>query len=418
MAGCSYSTDVRDLQPKEKGSMNRGCIMGAAMLLIASCIFLGGCGGSAPAVSSDAASGAHNDAAETEASGTEENFSSDNTASGTAAKEETELPPEPGMVRSPITNEWIDEDKASKRPIAVMYPTDRKAQPQYGLDRVGVFYEILEEGSMSRQMGILEDWEELGRIGNIRSIRDYFIYEALEWDAVLVHFGGPEIFVRDLLCRKDVDNLNGVDGAMGSSYGAFYRLPAGSNSVHSAFTDGKHILAGFEKAGFEREYRKEYYDKNRWSFAPASSPVSLENEAGAVSAETLDMSGCYPITKTVLRYNSEDGLYYRNIYGTAQCDAVTGEQLSFSNVLIENAVSGSRGGGYLYYHVLDEGHDGYYLTGGKMIHVRWSKTSDYGTTRFYKDNGEEITLNTGRTMVFVTREGLDHFTADGVRYDL
>ena len=114
--------------------------MGAAVLLIASCIFLGGCGGSAPAVSSDAASGAHNDAAETEASGTEENFSSDNTASGTAAKEETELPPEPGMVRSPITNEWTDADKASKRPIAVMYPTDRKAQPQYGLDRVGVFY--------------------------------------------------------------------------------------------------------------------------------------------------------------------------------------------------------------------------------------------------------------------------------------
>ena len=120
----------------------------------------------------------------------------------------------------------------------------------------------------------------------------------------------------------------------------------------------------------------------------------------------------------MLRYNGEDGLYYRSIYGTAQCDAVTGEQLSFSNVLIENAVSGSRGVGYLYYHVLDEGHDGYYLTGGKMIHVRWSKTSDYGTTRFYKDNGEEITLNTGRTMVFVTREGLDHFTADGVRYDL
>ena len=61
-----------------------------------------------------------------------------------------------------------------------MYPTDKKAQPQYGLDRVEVFYEIMEEGSMSRQMGILLDWEDLGRIGNLRSIRDYFIYEALD----------------------------------------------------------------------------------------------------------------------------------------------------------------------------------------------------------------------------------------------
>lgn len=335
-----------------------------------------------------------------------------------AAAQEEELPPEPGLVRSPLTNEWISRELAEKRPIAVMYPTDKKAQPQYGLDRVEIFYEIMEEGSMSRQMGILQDWEDLDRIGNIRSVRDYFIYEALEWDGILVHFGGPEVFVKPMLTRKDVDNINGVDGAMGPSYNAFYRVPAGTNSVHSAYTDGKHLLSAIEKAGFERNLRQKYYDPSRWKFAPASAPADLSERADSVPALKLEMHGCYPITSPVLSYNEDDGLYYRSIYGAPQRDAVTGGQLSFSNILIESCTSGSRGAGYLYFHVLDQGHEGYFLTGGRMIHCTWSKTADYETTRFYDDNGEEITLNTGRTMVFIARDGQDSFLVDGIKYDL
>ena len=353
--------------------------------------------------------------AETETSGPE----ASETAAGFFDIPDTEdVPPEEGLVRSPITNEWIPAELAEKRPLAVMYPTDKKAQPQYGLDRVEVFYEIMEEGSMSRQMGILLDWEDLGRIGNLRSIRDYFIYEALEWDSIIVHFGGPEVFVKPMLTRSDVDNINGVDGAMGPSYGAFYRVPAGSTSVHRAYTDGAHIAAAIEKAGFERNLRSEYYDPDRWHFAPESSPVDLSGHPGAVSAKHLDMAGCYPITKSELSYNEEDGLYYRSIYGEPQCDAVTGEQLSFSNILIKSETSGSRGAGYLYFHSLDGGHEAWYLTGGHMIHGTWLKTNEYETTRFFDDNGEEIRLNTGRTMVYIARTGQDSFDADGVRFQL
>ena len=354
---------------------------------------------------------------ETEAE-TEAQTEAETPAEAETEAEEPDLPPEEGLVRSPITNEWIPEELAKKRPLAVMYPTDKKAQPQYGLDRVEVFYEIMEEGSMSRQMGILLDWEDLGRIGNLRSIRDYFIYEALEWDSIIVHFGGPEVFVKSMLTRPDVDNINGVDGGMGSSYGAFYRVPAGTKSVHAAYTDGKHIAAAIEKGGFEREYRKEYYDTDRWHFARENDPVDLSGRPDAVSAKKLDMKGCYPITGSVLEYHEDDGLYYRSIYGAPQKDAVTGEQLSFSNVLIKSETSGSRGAGYLYFHSLDAGHDAWYLTGGKMIHGTWTKTNEYETTRFYDDNGEEIKLNTGRTMVFVARTGQDSFVVDDVKVEL
>jgi len=385
-------------------------------ILLLGALLLSACGGGKPGAESSAA---ESSAEETTEARVIDVVSESVPETESAAEETEEVPPEPGLMRSALTHEWIPEELAKKRPIAVMYPIDKKAQPQYGLNRVSVFYEILEEGGMSRQMGILEDWEDLERIGNVRSIRDYFIYMGLEWDAVIVHFGGPEIFVKPMLTRADVDNVNGVGGVMGSDYGAFFRIPANSKSEHTAYTSGKRLLAAIEKAGFSREHREEYWQPKHWKFAPAEKPYSLEDHPDAVDATEIDMSGCYPVTKTTLRYDPETRLYYRSIYGSAQKDAVTKEQLSFSNVVIETAVSGTRGGSlYMYFHVLDSMQDGYFLTGGKMIHVTWMKNHDYEPTRFFDDSGEEVTMNTGRTMVFITQDGKDSFTANGVKYDI
>lgn len=43
------------------------------------------------------------------------------------------------------------------------------------------------------------------------------------------------------------------------------------------------------------------------------------------------------------------------------------------------------------------------------IHVNWEKTSDYGATRYYDDNGDEIVLNAGKTMICIVEDG-DSFT--------
>ena len=330
---------------------------------------------------------------------------------------EEDIPPEEGMVRSALTHLWIPAELAEKRPIAVMYPIDKKAQPQYGLNKVDIFYEIMEEGDMSRQMGVIQDWEDLERIGNVRSIRDYFVYEALEWDSIIVHFGGPELFVKPILTRKDVENVNGVGGVMGSDYGAYYRIPKGSKSEHTAYTDGAHLLKAIEKAGWSRNHREEYWQPDHWKFASDKQLYRLEDHPDAVDATEIDMKGSYPVTKSTLTY--KDGLYYRSIYGSPQKDGRTGEQLAFSNVLIENCVWGRRGGSlYLFFHVLDSMHDGYFITGGKMIHCTWMKNSDYEATRFFDDNGEEIRLNPGKTMVFITQEGHSSFTVNGVKYSL
>ncbi len=332
-----------------------------------------------------------------------------------------DLPPKEGMVRSYFTNEWVDEEINKDRPLAVMYPINKEAQPQYGLSNVAVFYEIMEEGSMSRQMGILENWENLEQIGNIRSIRDYFIYAALEYDPVIVHFGGPELYVKSVLNRDDVDNVNGVGGVMGSDYGAFFRIPKGSTSEHTAFTDGEHISNAIDKAKFSREHRDKFEGESHFTFTSPSNPNTLEDYSDAVEATEIDMKGCFPVTKSALKYDEDKGVYLKSLYGSAQKDAITGEQLAFTNIVIQRTYHEVRDdNGYLAYQMHDTTRDGYFITKGKMIHMTWKKNDDYGPTTYYDDNGEEITFNTGKTMIFVVQEkggSFSKFTVNGETYE-
>ena len=211
-----------------------------------------------------------------------------------------DAPPAEGMVRSYFSNEWVDESVNINRPLAVMYPINKEAQPQYGLSNVAVFYEIMEEGSMSRQMGIVENWQDLERIGNVRSIRDYFVYAAQEYDPIIIHYGGPELYVKKILTSEGVDNLNGVGGVMGSDYGAFFRVPEGSRSEHTAFTDGAHVTAAIEKAGYSLTHRDKFEGQSHFKFTGVTSPNTLENYPDAIEATEIDMSGCFPVTKSAL----------------------------------------------------------------------------------------------------------------------
>ena len=47
------------------------------------------------------------------------------------------------------------------------------------------------------------------------------------------------------------------------------------------------------------------------------------------------------------------------------------------------------------------GGKGMYITNGKAIPVTWSKDSQTAPTRYFDENGEEITLNTGKTWICI-----------------
>lgn len=319
---------------------------------------------------------------------------------------EDETPPYEGMVRSRLTHKWVEQEVADTRPIAVMIPNEKQAFPQYGLSAASILYEANVEGQMTRLMAIYEDWQSLEKIGNIRSLRSYYAYWAFEWDAFIVHVGGP-FFIEEITSQP---NTNNIDETNGTDIRAFYR-DADRPMPHNAYASGSLLLNTINRKGYDLKYRG-LADEEHYRFTSESSPNTLEQYGSdAQNASYMDFSSCYPLTRCYFEYNESDGLYYRfqHVSGGSDgphTDAATGEQLAFKNVLVQYVKYEDMGfkEGYLNFQCQDAAMDGWYFTNGKGIHVNWEKTSDYGATRYYDDNGEEIILNTGKTMICVLEE--------------
>lgn len=142
-----------------------------------------------------------------------------------------------GMAKSYLTGEWIDEELAGKRPLAVMIGNTSDALPQYGISSADVIYEVPVEGSYTRLMAIFQDYSGLEKIGSVRSCRHYFIYFAKEFDALYTHYG-QAVYAEPILAREDVHNLSGMDSALESIM--FYR-DANRKAPHNAL-DRKSVV--------------------------------------------------------------------------------------------------------------------------------------------------------------------------------
>ena len=330
--------------------------------------------------------------------------------------DEEDIPPVEGMVRSSLTNEGIDGDLENARPIAVMTPNDSNALPHYNLSKADILYECPVEGGITRSMAVIKDWEDLDRIGNVRSCRDYFVYWALEWDSIYVHFGGP-FYIENIIEQESTNNITGCSygnkGRSGLFENAFYRAKDRS-APQNAYASAEGINKAIDKLGYSKTYREDYYVADHFKFAPSSKPNTLESYSDAISAKEIDLKAAYPITKTSFTYNEEDGLYYRYMYGKADVDAANdNQQLAFKNVFVQFAYHEVRDQkGYLAFQVHDTTREGYYFTNGKAIRVSWEKTADYEPTRYFDDKGNEIEINTGKTMICIVEDG-DTIDVDG-----
>ena len=324
-------------------------------------------------------------------------------AEETTTETSDDVPPEEGMVRSRITNEWVTEEVNNTRPISVMIPNTKTAS-QYGLSSADVLYECNVEGSITRLMAIFQDWKDFDRIGNVRSCRDYYVYWSFEWDAFYIHFGGP-FYIDEVINRSDTEDIDGLSSSN------FWRANDANNATDNAYVDTNGILADIDKLGYDLTYRDGYADQNHYMFAPSDSPNTLEQYSDAISANKVDMSPSYPVTNCYFIYNEETGMYdrFQHLSGSGDgphVDKANGKQLSFKNILIQNTYYEVRDEkGYLAFQCHDTTRDGWFFTNGRGIHVNWEKTSDYGATRYYDDAGNEIQLNTGKTYIGVAQEG-------------
>lgn len=293
-----------------------------------------------------------------------------------------------GKIRSYLTGEMVPIEQGNRRPLAIMMSNDKEARPQYGINRAGVVYEAPVESGMNRYMAIMEDYDDLTRIGSVRSCRTYYTYFAREFDAIYAHFG-QSTFAKPYL--KNVDNINGVEG-IGDT--AFYRSKDKS-APHNAYASFTGIQKAIEKLGYSQEYDADY--EGHFQFALPSEPV---NFTGDGVREAYKITPGYSYNKPWFEYNEEDGLYYRFQYGEPHMGDEG--QVAVKNVIIQYCPAG-------YYATTDyrniNVHDdswGYYATNGKAIDITWKKDGEFGVTHYYDENGEEIVLNPGKTWICIT----------------
>ena len=308
--------------------------------------------------------------------------------------EEETLPLEPeerievdGKIRSYLTGEMTDVAKADRRPLAIMMSNDKESLPQHGINRAGVVYEAPVEGDMNRYMAVIEDYDDLERIGSVRSCRTYYTYFAREFDAIYAHFG-QSTFAKPYL--KNVDNINGIEGVGDTAY---YRSND-KKRPHNAYASFAGIQRAIERLGYSQEYDSSY--EGHFLFARTGSPVELSGD-GVIDAYKVTPG--YVYNKPWFEYNEDDGLYYRYQYGAAH-EGNEG-QIAVRNILIQYCAAGYYASTAYRNINVHDGAWGYYITGGKAEEVSWKKDGEFGVTHYYDAAGQEIVLNQGKTWICI-----------------
>ena len=258
-----------------------------------------------------------------------------------------------------------------------------------GLQEAYITYEIIVEGGLSRIMVIYKD-RDTAEIGPVRSSRHYFIDYALESDSIYAHYGWSPFAENDIKAFG-VNNLNGLYDTIPFWRVNDYRAP------HNVFTS----IAKIYEASDNKGYRK---TSNDWKLLNYQvKDYNLEEkyteDPNVIVANSISFNYIASQTRS-FTYNPENKYYLRNMNNEPHIDATTKEQYHYKNLIImkvNNFTLDSYGRQDL--DTVGNG-DGYYLTNGYAIPIKWSKDARNAKTR-YIYNDEEIKINDGNTFIEV-----------------
>lgn len=309
-----------------------------------------------------------------------------------------------GKIQSYLTGEWIEQEKATRRPIAVMIPNNAPAMPQYGLSKAAIIYEAPVEGRITRLMAVFEDYDDLDHIGPVRSSRDYFVYVAMGYQAIYCNWGLARPYVEELLSRDTVQNISAaVEGIHNPSDEAFGRL---SRPGYATEFTGYLMIDGLEKAIKRQEYETDYDELYvpPFTFIADNYRAEYAGNDDAVlifpGGKKKDNAGGYGAYHPYFEYNADDHLYYRYQDGKKQTDEYDGSQLTVSNVIFQYCHGEVRDKkDYLAFGVHGEG-DALVFTNGKVIEATWMRyDGDATPAKFFDKDGNEIIFNQGKTWI-------------------
>ena len=291
-----------------------------------------------------------------------------------------------------LTGLEVSDAIASQRPVAIMVDNEKKALQHYGTAEADVVYEMMNStanGRITRLMCLYKDWTNLQRTGSIRSTRTTNVMLADEYNAVLVHDGGP-FYINSYLAQPYAAHLSG----------GFTRIKNGKPTEFTEYAFGQEILSRCAKAGIPTTYTIGLERGTHFVFAGADTDLASE-----LVVNNVGLGNVFPHNQSRLAFNAGTRTYDYYDYGSLHTDAEDGQVMTFKNVILQNVTFNVLDkNGYLTYNVIGSG-SGYYITNGKAIPIIWSKGSETGMTHYYNSAGQEIAINRGKTYIELESHG-------------
>lgn len=321
----------------------------------------------------------------------------------------TERTVKDGMIQSYLTGEWIDEAIGNRRPIAVSIPNQKSCLPHYGITNAGIIYQVPLRDNLTRLFCIFEDFDDLDRIGPVRSIRDYMVYVGLEHDAIICHWGSA-YYADDMLNSDAVDNISqataGIKKPTGVAFDRYTR--AGKyNDTDSAYM----FVDGLKKGVEQRGYSWDYDDTFEPKFLFAADGVrATYDDAPSATKIWPGEKGNYNTVGAYFEYDASTNKYSYSEYGSPLKDEHSGTSLQVDNVVLQVCYGEERDAhGYLAMEMhRDHEHPGngdgkmFFFTNGKVVEGYWErKDGDDKPAKYYDADGNELVFNQGKTFVCI-----------------
>ncbi len=269
-------------------------------------------------------------------------------------------------------------DSLTEQVVAVMIENHPASRPQMqGLPEASIVYEVLTEGGITRYLALF-GYQDLPKVGPVRSARPYFVDWAEEYGGAYVHAGGSTAALSQLKTAQ-LSNFD-EDGEM--VYRDFqYTVP------HNLFVD----LAAVKTALVQREWSDkvtgEWFDFN-------GEPPS---ETSPATELTIDFS--LPSYRVDYFYDAQTADYKRLLGGLVHKDT-NGKPVRPKNIIVQ----------FTDYTVLDnEGRldlttigsgKAWYFSAGRQWEGRWTRLRS-GRTQFFTAMGDNLSLLPGQTFITV-----------------
>jgi hypothetical protein len=213
-----------------------------------------------------------------------------------------------------------------------------------------------------------------------------------------MHCGGsPEALT--LIKENNIFDLN-------EFYNGQYYWRDGSRSApHNVYTSSELWNKAFvnQESGIRNQG-----ERTGWKFDTSTAQQHLSTSAPSDNVtikqyNNITISFLPPVYEAVWKYNSSTNQYARYQMAKPHCD-LKGECIVADTIIIQKVKTEVLDEvGRLGMETLGRG-EAYVLMNGGIIKGYWQKPNQSGRTKFYAENGEEITLNPGKIWVEVVNQ--------------